>query len=346
MAGNRDIPRRGQFMVGGDYPADPPAPRARRLDKEEIRRGKFMVLDCSLPTGRESHAADVRLLEQYPEFDGGLEIDRLAPRNDHQPAQPRDQRDSRASGGASRKDKTGKGRQMSGGLAMKMRLELAQLSRRYRFAPGLSCALPLAEPSGCPAWITGIASSPTVDQERMLFRSYSLSFLPWKPPPLLYRHREPAGKIQSIAYDSKGRLIITARVDHPEARRCNGLSVAATIKRYELRDESDPKAYHALILQADLDEISLTPTPCNPDCVITSRIPTVSHDAFFDSVKRAVEKCIEIVEVIEVMQRFDLQVEPPKRAAAPPRVITAVPHRVGPFGALVRQLEERHPTYD
>jgi hypothetical protein len=33
---------------------------------------------------------------------------------------------------------------MSGGLAMKLRLEFAQLARRHRVAPSLSCALPPA----------------------------------------------------------------------------------------------------------------------------------------------------------------------------------------------------------
>lgn len=120
---------------------------------------------------------------------------------------------------------------MSGGLAMQMRLDLARLAQRHRVAPTNSCALPLAEPASRPVLITGIACADTIDQERMRFRSRSLTFLPWRLPPLLFRHREPAGEILKLAYDARGRLLVEARVDHPEARRCSGLSVAATIQR-------------------------------------------------------------------------------------------------------------------
>jgi hypothetical protein len=51
------------------------------------------------------------------------------------------------------------------------------------------------------------------------------------------------------------------------------LSIAATIERYELRDQDDPQHFHALITRADLDEISLTPKPANSACVITSLSP-------------------------------------------------------------------------
>jgi hypothetical protein len=110
-----------------------------------------------------------------------------------------------------------------------MRLELAQLAQRHRVAPTLSCALPLASPSSRPILISGIAAADTIDQERMRFAPHALMFLPWKLPKLLFRHRENAGEILSLEYDKHGRLIMDARVDHPEARRCGGLSVAATI---------------------------------------------------------------------------------------------------------------------
>jgi hypothetical protein len=45
----------------------------------------------------------------------------------------------------------------------------------------------------------------------------------------------------------------------PEARRSNGLSVAATIEQYELREIDDPQNFHAVILKARLDEILRPP---------------------------------------------------------------------------------------
>jgi hypothetical protein len=61
----RDLPRKGDRLYGAAYPADD---RARpRLDKESIRRGTFMTVDC-----KASENADALLLRKYPEFDGVL----------------------------------------------------------------------------------------------------------------------------------------------------------------------------------------------------------------------------------------------------------------------------------
>ena len=141
---------------------------------------------------------------------------------------------------------------MTPGLAMKMKLELSSLARRHRVEPKLSIALPLHPPSPRSVLVTGVACADSIDQERMRFAPRSLTFLPWKLPPLLYRHRDLAGEIERLVWDG-GRLLLEGRVDHVEGRRCNGLSIAATIQRYELRDQDDPQHFHALILRADLD---------------------------------------------------------------------------------------------
>lgn len=239
---------------------------------------------------------------------------------------------------------------MSGGLAMKMRLELSQLARRHGVTPGISCALPLADPSARPVTISGIAAAPTVDQERMAFAPHALMYLPWKLPRLMFRHREPAGQVLSLAYDAHGRLILDARVDHPEGRRTNGLSVCATIQRYEIIDADDPQRFHALITRADLDagEISLTPTPCNSDCVVTLRLPTSPALETFDLVRQGFDKAREIIEVLRQQLR-----EPPSqpvprhpRAASPPRH-SAEPRsepqraaRASDFSRLVEAMQE------
>src|SRR4051812_44013424 len=48
-------------------------------------------------------------------------------------------------------------------------------------------------------------------------------------------------------------------VTHPEARRCGAFSIGATVLRHELRDDDSPRGFHAVVLQAELDEMSLTP---------------------------------------------------------------------------------------
>jgi len=175
-------------------------------------------------------------------------------------------------------------------------------------------------------------------------------FLPWRPPPLLFRHREPAGEILSLAYDARGRLLVDARVDHVEARRCSGLSVAATIVKYELRDQDDPQNFHALITRADLDEISLTPTPCNPACVVTSRISVSPALETYDLAAKGISRLMEVVEQL----RNKLNAEPPPLPTRTPKHPNAKPRfaarprpqpelrRAGSFGALVRAIERNH----
>jgi hypothetical protein len=218
---------------------------------------------------------------------------------------------------------------MSGqGLAFRMRLELSQLARRHRVEPKLSCALPLADPHPRPVIISGMAMSCSVDQERMRFRPWSLSYLPWRPPQLLFRHKEPAGEILKLRDDAKGRLVIEARVDHPEARRCAGLSVAATIEAYELREIDDPDSYHALITRARLDEISLTPTPADPKCTVTSRLPVSPLPEYFDLARKGVDNLIRQVELLQQLNR-----EPP-----PPQPVPRHPHAQCPPRGMVRTM--------
>jgi YD repeat-containing protein len=233
---------------------------------------------------------------------------------------------------------------MTGGLAMKLKLELAQLAQRHRVTPTISCALPLAAPASRPVLISGIAASTTVDQDRMRFRSRALVFLPWRLPPLLFRHREPAGEILKLDYDARGRLLVEARVDHVEARRCSGLSLAATIVQYELRDQDDPENFHALITGADLDEISITPTPANPDCVISWRIPTSPQPEFFDLARQGIGK---IIEIVELLRKLDAQSSPPAPKPAPPVArprLPVEPHRATEFGKFITAMERAHAS--
>jgi hypothetical protein len=167
---------------------------------------------------------------------------------------------------------------------------------------------------------------------------------------LLFRHREPAGEILSLAYDTRGRLLVDARVDHVEARRCSGLSVAATIVKYELRDQDDPQNFHALITRADLDEVSLTASPCNPACVVTSRISVSPALETYDLAAKGITRLMEVVEQL----RNKLNAEPPPaktpkhpHAVAPPRRSPAAPApppscRTTPFSQLVAAMAANH----
>jgi hypothetical protein len=74
---------------------------------------------------------------------------------------------------------------------------------------------------------------------------------------------EPAGEILQMDYDPRGQLVVRAKVSHPEARRCGHFSIACTVREWRLCEIDDPRRFHGEIRQADIDEISLTPTPCN-----------------------------------------------------------------------------------
>ena len=123
------------------------------------------------------------------------------------------------------------------GQALRMRLQLARLAVRHGVAPAPLRIEPLSAPTDTAMQLAGIAAANSVDSERLRFRPYAFllpSMLKQPAPPLLYRHRAPAGHITVLEYDDRGRLVVTAVVVHPEARRCSHFSVCAHIRSYDL----------------------------------------------------------------------------------------------------------------
>jgi hypothetical protein len=165
------------------------------------------------------------------------------------------------------------------GEALKMRYQLCELARRHRIPdPAPIATVPLLEPVEHDLIVEGLAATPDVDRHRMKFRPWCFSFLPWeKLPPLRYRHAEPAGELEDMRFDERGRLLVRARVTHPEAKRCSHFSVAALIEAWELRDADDPQAFHSLITAATIADITLTDRPCNPAAIVRSADP-VTHN--------------------------------------------------------------------
>jgi hypothetical protein len=211
------------------------------------------------------------------------------------------------------------------GMALQIKSELAALARRHRTPPAIPCLLPLAPPSSGPVRITGIAAR--------------YKFCTWKLPPLLYRHREPAGEITFIGHDTLGRLVISARVDLPDARRCEGLSIAATVGAFKVLDGDDPRAYRALITAATLDEVSLTPEPADLSCRVITRSPNTPVSDGFDLFQHGICKSLEIVELLRELNRR--QPDPPPRRL-PPRRMAVEPHRQSQFGSLVSAMGRNH----
>jgi hypothetical protein len=185
------------------------------------------------------------------------------------------------------------------GRALAMRLQVASLRQRWGVPPETAEPLPLAPWSPGDMILEGICAAPSVDRERQKLRPHCLSWLPWKLPPLLYRHRndERAGEILSLAYDDTGCLRIRARVSHDEAKRCMAFSAGLTVRDFEIRGASTPE-FAATVLQGWLEEVSCTRSPCNADCIVTSRYPAPAVTTFFELMQKRVALVGQMVDVM------------------------------------------------
>ena len=190
------------------------------------------------------------------------------------------------------------------GTALKLRVELAKLGARHGTAPVQPRIIPLSAPAEGAQVLEGIAAATTIDVERMRFKPYALA-LPWmlrRPlPPLLYRHNPDrvAGRVLNLSHGDGGCLRIRAEVTDEDAKCAGGFSVACTVHAYELRDVDDRDKFHALITDATIEEISLTPQPANPQALVLQRYRQLAAVEFFDIAKAGVNKCIEIVELLQ-----------------------------------------------
>lgn len=161
---------------------------------------------------------------------------------------------------------------MAAGQALRMRYQLQLLRQRHRIAPPDTSLVPYAPATDGPMVLHGFAATADVDHDRQRLPPFCLSWLPSQLPPLLFKHDASviAGKIDHLEYTRDGNLAISATVDHHIARRCNHFSVGITVNAFEMVDADSPD-FHAAILQARLDEVSLTDKPANPRAIVTGR---------------------------------------------------------------------------
>lgn len=216
---------------------------------------------------------------------------------------------------------------MSQGLALQLQMQLAELRRKHGTPP--PAALPPVPPSpralptsAMPCIIHGVAAATTTDATRIRFAKNCFQ---WDVlPTILYRHingRE-VGKCLSLRHDSQGRLIISAEITCPIAAACHGLSIGATVLKYEIVNAASWN-YFALVHAARADEVSTTPVPCNVDCRITSRWPPSAQAKQYDILKRGVDVIGRIAQVaateVAKAQRQKTRVAPPpSRVLSPP----------------------------
>jgi hypothetical protein len=125
-------------------------------------------------------------------------------------------------------------------------------------------------------------------------------------PPLLYRHSEPAGEL------------------------------------LEMHNVDDPQAFHALITQATVDEISLTDRPCNPQAIVQYRRHAGPKVSFHELLQRHVQCLIEMVDILKAVIAEPPACAAPRTEVRRPPVIHSV-RRPTPFQQLVQEINrEQH----
>jgi phage head maturation protease len=217
---------------------------------------------------------------------------------------------------------------MSGGQALKMRIELAELMRRHHAIPQPFEPAELLPPVDHDVIVEGYAAPATIDRERCKFASDCWTTPVASDVPLLFRHDRPAGTILELRSDHRG-LYVRARVSDPEARRCQYFSVCASIERYEIRSVDDPERFHFLITKASLIELSLVIAPANPAARIEHRYrqsPTVEKYDILLQWASCMQKFVQTLRVINAAAH-------PAQPAAP---VSPAP-RVSPKPAAKRQ---------
>jgi hypothetical protein len=117
-------------------------------------------------------------------------------------------------------------------------------------------------------------------------------------PTIFYRHDQNrvVGECFALHHGREGQLCVSATITDPVAA-CDGLSVGATVHKYEIVDAHLP-SYHALITNCHVDEISCTPNPSNFDSRVTSRWPPSGFVKRLDLIQRGVSVIAKVAEAI------------------------------------------------
>jgi hypothetical protein len=177
--------------------------------------------------------------------------------------------------------------------ALAMEIAIKRRLRHYGLGQPTPIALPFLPSTEGPQILSGIAVSASIDLMRTKFGPFSVTWP--QGVKLNYRHREVAGKILELSYTSDGEVKIECEATHSLARRSPSFSVGATIKRWEIID--DGPQFYALVNEAVIDEVSLTASPCNPNCVVKGRAPVMTAPGeFFDLMAQKVALITRLVE--------------------------------------------------
>jgi hypothetical protein len=180
----------------------------------------------------------------------------------------------------------------TGGLALIVALR--NLMDRHGLAHANPPPLPLSSPIDAPSIrIRAVGATTDLDLSRSRFSP--MCKWPALDPSrirLLVSHDETrvAGKIEEIAFDAMGRMIVVATVTDRAAMMLPALSISAAIGKFTIVNAASPSLLYADIEEVtDISEFSLSTTPANLACRILERwIPTpyeLSSEALMARVK-------------------------------------------------------------
>lgn len=148
-------------------------------------------------------------------------------------------------------------------LALKRRMQLFNIAQ-----PTLS--FPLYQPTSGAMVLEGKVASTSIDLQRTRFMPRCFTW-PSKVE-LRYRHEELAGDVDDLWHSSAGELFAKVTASHILARRTSHFSIAASVHHWKMINPNTSEFY-AEVYSATITEVSLTPSPCAPDCKVLKREP-------------------------------------------------------------------------
>ncbi|MGM4959831.1 hypothetical protein [Bradyrhizobium sp. 604_D8_N2_3] len=208
-------------------------------------------------------------------------------------------------------------------IGRELKLKHAQLMLRHRVKPVERAALPLLPATSSPQLIEGIASSSSIDTQRMAFVKNSLSWADLETIPLTLNHdsSKVVGRLLTLGYASDGTLRVRCEVRDEIARRQPAFSISATVIASTLHNEDSPTGFYFTIEAARLTELTLTTRHSCPDALVLSRRDVGASAASFD----------DIIARVRRMQRHleTFAVTPPPPPSSPPQfAIGAAPAHI------------------
>ena len=141
--------------------------------------------------------------------------------------------------------------------------------------------------------LEGKAAATSIDLTRVRFMPRCFTWP--KIVPLLYRHADPAGDVDDLYYSSAGELMARVTASHALARRAPAFSISANVREWRLV-KKDTADFYAEVLSATITELSLTPSPCNPDCRVVKREPVPQAEQSFVAMNAKLKDMMKLAE--------------------------------------------------